>query len=539
MYFEKDKFSINYDRNKTELACLEMLVPEDHLVRKVEKVLDLSFIHELTKDLYCKDNGRRCIDTVILFKILILNFLFGNNSIRKTCEEAKVNMAYRWYLGIGISDTIPNYSTFSQNYIRKFSNTDIFEKIFEHVIEVLFEYKVIDTSIIFVDGTHIKANANKKKTEKKQIKVITDKYHKELKKEINEFRELNGRDKYPSDDDNDEGDGDYTIDDKTGEIKENTDNKDVKEIKVSTTDPDCGVFNKGEHEIQLAYVDQVACDIHGWIMGYEVSPGNVHDSKAFLPFFENKLLKLNPKTICADAGYANALCAHIVQENNCKLLVPYTAPKGKKTEFGKRVFEYIPEIDNFICPNKKLLVPWNIDKDGYIEYKIHKTECGNCPYKKDCLKGYAFKTVRNHLYEDCMLLCRDYRLSEEGKKIYPQRKQTIERIFADGKENHGLRYTRFKGLQKNINIRALLYSCLNIKKLALLKYPTPETIRKREKNKLNEAQKLYFLFKYLKNLIKEKIVDKISTINFFDKFIFEFVNDLRYKPFGLYLFLFI
>ena len=184
MYFEKDKFSINYDRNKTELACLEMLVPEDHLVRKVEKVLDLSFIHELTRDLYCKDNGRRCIDTVILFKILILNFLFGNNSIRKTCEEAKVNMAYRWYLGVGISDPIPNYSTFSQNYIRKFSNTDIFEKIFEHVLEVLFEYRVIDTSIIFVDGTHIKANANKKKTEKKQIKVITDKYHKELKKEM-------------------------------------------------------------------------------------------------------------------------------------------------------------------------------------------------------------------------------------------------------------------------------------------------------------------------------------------------------------------
>ena len=229
-------------------------------------------------------------------------------------------------------------------------------------------------------------------------------------------------------------------------------------------------------------------------MGYEVNPGNMYDSKAFLPFFENKLLKFKPETICADAGYANALCAHIVQENNCKLLVPYSAPKGQRTEFGKRAFEYIAEIDNFICPNRKLLVPWNINKDGYIEYKIHESECRNCPYKKECLKGYAFKTVRNHLYEDCMLICRDYRLSEEGKKIYPLRKQTIERVFAEGKENHGLRYTRFKGLQKNINIRALLYSCLNIKKLALLKHPTPEAIRKREKNKLNEAQKVSFSF---------------------------------------------
>lgn len=219
MYFEKNQTLINKDRNRMEIVSLDVLVPEDHLLRKIDKAVDLSFIHEKTKELYSQTSGRKCIDTVILFKIVLLNFIYGNNSIRKTCEEAKVNLAYKWYLGLGISDTVPNYSTFSQNYIRKFSNTNIFEEIFSTILEKIIEKGLIDTKIIFVDGTHIKANANKHKSIKKTVERVTDKYHKELEKEVNEFRELNGRDKYPTDDD-DNGDGSVTIDEKTGELVE-------------------------------------------------------------------------------------------------------------------------------------------------------------------------------------------------------------------------------------------------------------------------------------------------------------------------------
>ncbi len=517
MYFEKDKFSINYDRNKTEIACLDMLVPQNHLVRKVEAVLDLSFVYDLTRDLYCHNNGRKNIDTVILFKIVILNFLFGNNSIRKTCEEAKVNLAYRWYLGIGISDPIPNYSTFSQNYIRKFAGTDIFEQFFSKVLETLFKYNVIDPSVIFVDGTHIKANANKKKFVKQTIKITTDKYQKALLDEVNEFRDMNGRDKYPSDDDNDEGDGNYTIDDETGEIKEK-ENSSSKVINISTTDPDCGMFVKGEHEKQFAYVDQVACDINGWVLAYDVNPGNMHDSKAFLPFFENKLLAFNPVTVCADAGYSTPLCAYTVQKHNCNLLVPYVAPKGIKNEFGKKLFDYIDDIDNYMCPNGKLLEPWNISKEGQIQYKIHKSECGNCKFKEVCIKNYSFKTITRHMYDDCMLLAKNYRLSEEGKYLYKLRKENIERVFAECKESHGLRITRFKGLKKNSDIRAFLYACKNLKKLALLRFPTKEVLKKRTKMKKEKGNNNSFslLFKIVskKTAKIKELWKKLSTILF-------------------------
>ena len=77
MYNEKNSNFIKYDRNKAEIACLEELVPQDHLVRKIDKTIDFSFIHDLTRDLYCQDNGRPCVDPVILFKLIFINYIFG------------------------------------------------------------------------------------------------------------------------------------------------------------------------------------------------------------------------------------------------------------------------------------------------------------------------------------------------------------------------------------------------------------------------------------------------------------------------------
>lgn len=459
MYHERSQEEIFFERNQIQMVNLNDLVPDDHLLKRIEKVIDFKFIYNLTKEYYSQENGRNCLDTIVLFKIMFLNFLTGKNSIRATLEETKVNLAYKWFLGLGINSKVPNHSTVSQNYIRRFSGTDVFEKVFTSILTQIIEKGLIDSSIIYVDGTHIKANANKHKSIKKQVRVLATKYQKDLETEVNEFRELNGRDKYPTDDDG------YTVDDETGEIIET--NKEIEETKtISTVDSDCGMFVKGEHERQFAYVDQVACDKHGWILGFDVNPGNMHDAKAFLPFFEKRLLKYLPKVICADAGYANNLIAYNVQNKGIELLIPYIRPKGKTQQFNKKLFDYYIEIDSYICPSRKQLVPWNINKNGYIEYKIHRDECSGCIYQKECLKNYAFKTIRRHIYEDCLDKAKEYRLSKEGKEIYSKRKETIERIFAEGKEKHGLRFTRYKGRQKNFDMRALLYACLNIKKLA-------------------------------------------------------------------------
>ena len=113
------------------LNTLDDLVPQEHLVRKLDNCIDFTFIEDLVKDLY-SDFGRQSIPPVVLFKLIFINIIFGINSMRRTCEECKVNIAYRWFLGLSMYDDIPNYSTWSQNYIRRYKDSDVFDKIFEN-----------------------------------------------------------------------------------------------------------------------------------------------------------------------------------------------------------------------------------------------------------------------------------------------------------------------------------------------------------------------------------------------------------------------
>ena len=109
---------------------IEEMVPQNHLVRKLEKGIDFRFIYPKVEHLYSKV-GKPSIDPVVLFKLLILNIVDGNNSMRKTCERAQTDMAYRWFLGVDAYESIPNYSTWSQNYIRRYKDSTIFNEIFD------------------------------------------------------------------------------------------------------------------------------------------------------------------------------------------------------------------------------------------------------------------------------------------------------------------------------------------------------------------------------------------------------------------------
>lgn len=110
-----------------EFVSIDSLVPKDHLLRKIERRIDFSFIREKVKDLYCPDNGRPGVDPVILFKMLFIGYLFGIRSERQLIKEIEVNLAYRWFLGYGLQDRIAHHSTISQNRRRRFSQSNIYQ----------------------------------------------------------------------------------------------------------------------------------------------------------------------------------------------------------------------------------------------------------------------------------------------------------------------------------------------------------------------------------------------------------------------------
>ncbi len=179
-------------KTQIQLISLDDLVPKNHLVRKLEKAVDLKFIYEEVKELY-SEKGRPSIDPVVLIKLNIIQYTFGIRSMRQTIKEVEVNSAYRWYIGYDFYEKIPHFSTFSKNYNRRFKNTDIFEKIFYKIIEQIALKGLLDESTVFIDGTHIKANANNHKYKKAIVKKSVKYYEDELQKEILEDREVRGK----------------------------------------------------------------------------------------------------------------------------------------------------------------------------------------------------------------------------------------------------------------------------------------------------------------------------------------------------------
>jgi transposase len=451
----------NADKKREQMLmfCMDDLVPQDHLLRIIDKAIDWNFIYDLVEDKYSPDFGRPSMDPVMLIKIPLIQYLYGIKSMRQTIKEIEVNVAYRWFLGLEMLDKVPHFSTFGKNYPRRFKDTDLFEQIFTHILSECYRFKLVDPSEIFVDATHVKARANNKKMQKRIAREEALFYEEMLKKEINTDREEHGKkprkeksDKQDKDDNPPTG----------GAFKEKT-------IKVSTTDPESGWFHKGEHKQVFAYGIETACDKHGWILGYTVNPGNLHDSRTFKGLYE-KIKGFHPETIIADAGYKTPAIAKMLLDDGTKPLFPYKCPQTKKGFFRKHEYVYDECHDCYICPNNEILSYRTTNKDGYREYKSCGRVCAECPYLSQCTESKEHvKTVTRHVWEPYMEICEDIRHTLGMKELYQKRKETIERLFGTAKESHGFRYTQMIGKARMEMKVGLTFACMNLKKLARMK----------------------------------------------------------------------
>ena len=120
-------------REQIQMFCMDDLVPQDHLLRLIDRAIDWSFIYDLVEEKYCSDNGRPSIDPVVLIKIPFIQYLYGIKSMRQTIKDIEVNVAYRWFLGLEMYYPFPHFSVFVNKYTRRFNNTDLFEQIFLNI----------------------------------------------------------------------------------------------------------------------------------------------------------------------------------------------------------------------------------------------------------------------------------------------------------------------------------------------------------------------------------------------------------------------
>lgn len=443
-------------REQIQMFCMDDLVPEDHLLRIIDKAIDWSFIYDLVEDKYSADTGRPSMDPVTLIKIPFIQYLYGIKSMRQTIKEIEVNVAYRWFLGLDLGDKVPHFSTFGKNYTRRFKDTDLFEQIFKHILEECYRCHLVDPREVFVDATHVKARANNKKMRKRIAEQETLFYEQMLRKEINEDREREGKKPLKDKDDSNNppsagGGGN------------------VKEIKESTSDPDSGWFHKGEHKQVFAYAVETACDKHGWILDYTVNPGNLHDSRTFKGLYD-KIKNIGIKTLIVDAGYKTPAIAKMLLDDKITPLFPYKRPMTKQGFFRKTEYAYDEYYDCYVCPNNRTLEYTTTNRDSYREYKSCGTTCANCPYLSQCTESKDHvKVITRHIWEPYIEQCEEIRQTLGMRELYSHRKETIERIFGTAKENHGFRYTQLFGKARMEMKVGLTFACMNLKKLAGMK----------------------------------------------------------------------
>ena len=346
-------------RKDIVMVDVDALVPKDHLLRKIENVMDYEWLYARLSPYYCADNGRPGADPVVLIKMVLLQHLYGIPSLRQTYREIQVNIAYRWFLGYSLLDEIPHFATVSYAFCKRFP-PEVSEEIFAHILNKALNHRMVDPSMIFIDGTHIKASANKKKFQKEQAAKTAKVYEEQLHKEVAEERRKLGK-KDKDDDNSGSSTGGCTV-----------------EKTVSKTDPD---FVKGTHERQFAYEAHTACDKHGIVLGVEITAGNVSDSVAWDAVYDQVTEKFpEVQFVTMDAGY--------------------------KTPFWQESLDLVEQL----------------------------------------------------------------RKTERGKELYAMRKETIERVFADAKEKHAMRYTHHRGLARVSAWVRLKYAAMNLKKIAIWKW---------------------------------------------------------------------
>jgi transposase len=445
-------------QNKLEFIVLSDFVPSNHILRMVHEKIDFSFIYEKMEGYYSK-LGRRSIDPVLLFKMLLIGYLFNINSERELEGEVHLNIAYRWFLGLDLSDPVPDHSTFSQNRRRRFKDSKVIQEIFDHIVKLCIQEGLIAGNIVLTDSTHIKANASRGKIEKVIVEKQPSEYLNTLEEEAqkleNEFiqkRELDGKKKRG---------------------KKPKEDIETEEIKVPITDPDSGLLNrpgkpKGPHYLAHTSLDSK----HGIIVDIHTSAGNVNDCEPYIErqkVIQNKF-NLHFKAAGADKGYDTTAIHHGLKTLNIEGYISPINRPNNSTSTSHHEFSYVKERDIYICPNgSELTFTHLISKKNSKYHKIYSAkakECKVCPFREQCFgKTGSFRTIERPIAHELLEENMQRSKTDKYKEVQRLRRILCEGSFGTMKSKHNLLNTSKRGIEK-IKEQCLFSAlALNIKRM--------------------------------------------------------------------------
>src|SRR5579862_2615491 len=354
---------------------LEDQVPENHLLRLIEKHIRFAFVREQLKGSY-SETGRPSIDPELLLRILLSGYLYGISSERKLVEELGMHLAWRWFTGLGFDQEVPHHSTFSKNRHGRFQESKLFEQLFEQIVLQCVEVGLVQGNHLSVDGSFVEANAAKESRIPREQLGEAAQVHHTVRQYLQELEQQNP-------------------------VEEPVHEQD----QVSTTDPDSTYATKGGTPARLGYydnylVDNASCVIVGvQATAARMSQETVAAQDMLARFCQWQGQK--PASVASDATYGNG---EFLQWLLDRRITPYmrtrdSALRKNNPGYGPERFTYQPESNTYRCPaGEQLNYGGRSMRNRTYAYIGTRKRCGACALKAQCTSG-VFRSLIIHQCE--------------------------------------------------------------------------------------------------------------------------------------------
>jgi transposase len=406
---------------------LEAVVPDDHQVRRIALVLDLSWVRGELAPHY-SHTGRPSIDPELMIRMLILGYVFAIRSERALCREVQLNLAYRWFCGLGIEDEIPDHSAFTRARNERFCNHDIFRGVFERVVSSCIKAGLVGGKGFAVDASLIAADANKCRS------TPGDEWSHEIDP-VTARRAV--RDDLANLDEPAWGAA-----------------TDVVPKFVAPADPAAQWTGALRNAAFFAYADNYLIDVKfGIIMDVEASrairQAEVGASQTMIERTE-ATFGLKPDWLVADTAYGSAPNLHfLVDEKSIAPHIP-VIDKSQRNDgtFSREDFDYDKERDCYVCLNGKVLQRSSGSRgsrgDDMVSYFSRVADCRSCPLKSRCCPNSPSRKITRHIYEAARDVARAIAKTPAYEQTRRDRKK-VEMLFAHLKRILRLGRLRLRG----------------------------------------------------------------------------------------------
>ncbi len=446
---------------------LSSKVPEDHLLRHVEKTVDLCFVRELVADKY-SHTGQRSIDPVIVFKMMLIGYFYGITSERRLAEDVSMNLAYMWYLGYDLDEPTPNHSVLSK--ARSRYGREVFETFFNRILEQCVKAGLVSGEKVFADSTYIHADASLKSLVLRPEFIEPSLSSKEFVEKVFAENPLESdspdKNQEPPNQDSQKG---------TGEQRQSFSNK----THISKTDPESAVVSHGQKlPLQLAYKEHFTVDSQARVItAVEVTSAAIGDESQLAVLIEQQPVAV--QEICADTKYGTfENYAYLIRQGILPSISPWSpgSPSKKENRFKLNQFTYNYITDTYTCPaGKTLMCGAKTLHYNCFTYHGKKRECKACSLRTQCISP---RISCKHIFRNSLQEFKDKALvhlqTKHAQHTIRQRKSYAEWVNAESKTRHGLRRAMFRGLDK-VTIQVLMTASVqNIKRL-ISHIPSPSS----------------------------------------------------------------